>query len=201
MNRFVLILVLPAVLMGFDLRGLLVNPKITKGTLELKYRWNRVSRNIEQSSELRVVYAVSGDVNSLSIFEGDKKVGTVFYDRAGNVIKQEFNDRVSENLSLDQKGLFPEYKVVRISKGEIGGKSCNIVESERSHIQEDSKGNLVMRTIVKSQKKEIYDSGSGVLVEQEISTEVKQETFIRFDTQKPLNTRINAITERLQLEE
>ncbi|MEO0285923.1 MAG: hypothetical protein ABIM31_03820 [candidate division WOR-3 bacterium] len=201
MKRFILILFLPATILGFDLRGLLVNPKVTKGALEVKYRWQRTSRNFEESAELKVVYNTASDLNSLSVYEGERIIGTVFYDKNGNVVRQDISGRLWENLKTDQQGLFPDYKVVRTSKTNVGNKTCDLVVSERTHVQEDSKGNLLMKTTVRSQKRELYDAERGILIKQEIDTEVKQETYIKFDMQRPLNTRVNNILEKLELEE
>ncbi|MEO0274456.1 MAG: hypothetical protein ABIM18_05210 [candidate division WOR-3 bacterium] len=201
MKRFILILFLPATILGFDLRGLLVNPKVTKGALEVKYRWQRTSRNFEESAEYKVVYSTASDLNSLSVYEGERIIGTVFYDKNGNVVKQDISGRLWENLKTDQQGLFPDYKVVRTSKTNVGNKTCDLVVSERTNVQEDSKGNLLMKTTIRSQKRELYDAERGILIKQEIDTEVKQETYIKFDMQRPLNTRVNNILEKLELEE
>ncbi|MEO0242918.1 MAG: hypothetical protein ABIM42_07785 [candidate division WOR-3 bacterium] len=201
MKRFILILFLPATILGFDLRGLLVNPKVTKGALEVKYRWQRTSRNFEESAEYKVVYSTASDLNSLSVYEGERIIGTVFYDKNGNVVKQDISGRLWENLKTEQQGLFPDYKVVRTSKTNVGNKTCDLVVSERTHVQEDSKGNLLMKTTIRSQKRELYDAERGILIKQEIDTEVKQETYIKFDMQRPLNTRVNNILEKLELEE
>lgn len=201
MKRFILILFLPATILGFDLRGLLVNPKVTKGALEVKYRWQRTSRNFEESAEYKVVYSTASDLNSLSVYEGERIIGTVFYDKNGNVVKQDISGRLWENLKTEQQGLFPDYKVVRTSKTNVGNKTCDLVVSERTNVQEDSKGNLLMKTTIRSQKRELYDAERGILIKQEIDTEVKQETYIKFDMQRPLNTRVNNILEKLELEE
>lgn len=197
MRRILWILVIVGSSMAFDIRGLLVVPA-GKGDLALKYRWTRTSNYMNQESEYTVLYK-RGNPNSLTLMEGEKVLGTLYYDDAGKIVKQEIGGKTYEGLNLDVKGTLPEYKVVERRQGNLKGKSCTIVESRRNSEQEDTKGHLVMVTQVNSTKVEYYDGETGVLLRQEVNTDVLQKTYTTFDRSKPLNTRQNRIQEVLEL--
>jgi hypothetical protein len=199
MKRFALISIflLLGIAYGFDLQSLLVVPKTKNATVEVNYHYSRSSKYGSEERDLRAVYNMGNPV-SLTISEGDKPLGTIYYDNQGKVVKQEFQGKVFEGVNLEVKGTMPEYKVVEKKPVSYKGKGALVVTSVREHSQEDTKGHLVMRTVVNSTKKDYYDEETGLLLRQEITTDVVQKTFTVFDKEKPLNERVNRISEVLE---
>ncbi len=199
MKRFALISIflLLGIAYGFDLQSLLVVPKTKNATVEVNYHYSRSSKYGSEERDLKALYTMGYPV-SLTIFEGDKPLGTIYYDNQGKVVKQEFQGKVFEGVSLEVKGTMPEYKVVEKKPVNYKGKGALVVTSIREHSQEDTKGNLVMRTVVNSTKKDYYDEQTGLLLRQEITTDVVQKTFTVFDKERPLNERVNRISEVLE---
>ncbi|MDI6850498.1 MAG: hypothetical protein QMD82_00975 [bacterium] len=200
MKKYILISIflLSGFVFGFDLRSLLVFPKTKDATLEVNYHYTRNSKYISEERDLKVVYSL-GNPATLAIFDGEKALGTIYYDNSGKVVKQEFQGQVYEGVNLELKGTMPDYKEIGKKFESYKGKSVLVVTSVREHSQEDTKGHLIMRTVVNSTKKDYYDEETGLLVRQEITTDVVQRTFTVFDKEKPLNERSNRITELLEM--
>jgi len=200
MKKYILISIflLSGFAFGFDLRSLLVVPKTKDASLEVNYHYTRNSRHISEEKDLKVFYTL-GNPTTLAIFDGEKVLGTIYYDNSGRVVKQEFQGKVYEGVNLELKGTMPEYKEVERKSESYKGKSVLVVTSVRDHSQEDTKGHLIMQTVVNSTKKDYYDEETGLLVKQEITTDVVQKTFTVFDKKKPLNERVNRVTELLEM--